>query len=97
MRKKDIIQGAVIGLIANSVGLVTAAIVLSKLSGRSDSILTVLETAQSDNFLGKLISLGAILNLLSFFYFIRKRQDSRAGGVLAVTILIALGTFLIKL
>ena len=34
MRKKDIIQGAVIGLIANSVGLVTAAIVLSKLSGR---------------------------------------------------------------
>ena len=72
MRKKDIIQGAVIGLIANSVGLVTAAIVLSKLSGRSDSILTVLETAQSDNFLGKLISLGAILNLLSFFYFIRK-------------------------
>ena len=72
MRKKNIIQGAVIGLIANSVGLVTAAIVLSKLSGRSDRILTVLETAQSDNFLGKLISLGAILNLLSFFYFIRK-------------------------
>ena len=97
MRKKDIIRGAVIGLIANSVGLVTAAIVLSKLSGRSDRILTVLETAQSDNFLGKLISLGAIFNLLSFFYFIRKRQDGHACGVLIVTVLIALGTFLIKL
>jgi hypothetical protein len=76
--------------------LITAAIVLGKLSGLSDNILTVLESAQSENFLGKLISLGAILNLLSFFYFIRKRQDARAGGVLAATILIALLTFLIR-
>ena len=97
MHKKDIIQGAIIGLIANIIGLVTAALVLSKLSGRSDSIFRVLETAQSDNFLGKLVSLGAILNLLSFFYFIRKRQDGRACGVLIVTILIAVGTFLIRL
>lgn len=97
MNKKGIFQGIIIGLIANVIGLVTAAIILSKLSGRSDSILTVLETAQSENFLGKLISLGAALNLLSFFYFIRKRQDSRAAGVLIVTILIALGTFLIRL
>lgn len=97
MHKKDIIRGAIIGLIANIIGLVTAALVLSKLSGRSDSIFRVLETAQSDNFLGKLVSLGAILNLLSFFYFIRKRQDGRACGVLIVTILIAVGTFLIRL
>ena len=81
---------------ANIIGLITAAIVLGKLSGLSDNILTVLESAQSENFLGKLISLGAILNLLSFFYFIRKRQDARAGGVLAATILIALLTFLIR-
>ena len=96
MNKKGIFQGLVVGLIANIIGLVTAAIVLSKFSGRSDGIFTVLETAQSENFLGKLISLGAILNLLSFFYFIRKRQDSRAAGVLIVTILIAIGTFLIR-
>ena len=97
MNKKEFLQGFAVGLIANIIGLFTATVVLGKLSGRSDTVLTGLETAQSENFLGKLISLGAILNLLSFFYFIRKRQDSRAGGVLAVTILIALGTFLIKL
>ena len=97
MNKKAVFQGFVVGLIANIIGLFTATVVLGKLSGRSDTILKVLETAQSENFLGKLISLGAILNLLSFFYFIRKRQDSHAAGVLIVTILIALGTFLIKL
>lgn len=97
MNKKAVFQGFVVGLIANIIGLFTATVVLGKLSGRSDSVLKVLETAQSENFLGKLISLGAILNLLSFFYFIRKRQDGRAGGVLAATILIALVTFLIRL
>ena len=96
MNKKKLFQGLVVGLLANTIGLVTTALVLGKLSGRSDGILTVLETANSENFLGKLISLGAILNLLSFFYFIRKRQDARAGGVLLATILIALGTFLIR-
>jgi len=96
MNKKDVFQGFAIGLVANIIGLVTAAIVLGKLSGRSDTVFKVLETAQSENFLGKLISLGAILNLLSFFYFIRKRQDSHAAGVLIVTILIAIGTFLIR-
>ncbi len=97
MNKKAIFQGFLVGLLANIIGVVTAAVVLGKLSGRSDNILKVLEVAQSENFLGKLISLGAILNLISFFYFIRKRQDARAGGVLAATILIALGTFLIRL
>mgnify|MGYP006113540495 CR=1 FL=1 len=96
MNKKDLLKGFIIGLLANIIGLVIAGIVLGKLSGRSDSILKVLETAYSENFMGKLISLGAFLNLICFFYFIRKRQDSKAGGILAATILIALGTFLIK-
>jgi len=97
MNKKDLFKGFIVGLFANIIGLVIAAVVLGKLSGRSDTILKVLETAQTEGFMGKLISLGAILNLICFFYFIRKRQDARAGGVLAATILIAFSTFLIKL
>ena len=97
MTKKEILQGFIIGLLTTSIGVFIASIFLGKFSGKSDRILEVLKAAQSEGFLGKLISLGAILNLICFFYFIRKRQDSRAGGVLAATILIALGTFLIRL
>ena len=93
MVKKEIIIGLLVGLIANSIGLFLAATIL----GNGDDFLTVIKAAAAEGFLGKLISLGAILNLLSFFYFIRKRQDARAGGVLAATILIALLTFLIRL
>ena len=97
MTKKGFLQGVLAGLWATVIGIFTAGVILGKLSGRSDNIFKVLEVAQSENFMGKLISLGAILNLICFFYFIRNKQDSRAGGVLAVTILIAITTFLIKL
>ena len=73
MTKKEFLQGFIVGLLANIIGLFTAGVILGKLSGRSDSIFKVLEVAQSENFMGKLISLGAILNLVCFFYFIRKK------------------------
>ena len=97
MTKKEVLQGFIIGLLATIIVVFMSSIFLRKLSGRSDSILEVLEAAKFEGFLGKLISLGAILNLICFFYYIRKRQDSRAAGVLAATVLIALGTFLIRL
>jgi heme/copper-type cytochrome/quinol oxidase subunit 4 len=97
MDKIQIIKGFSIGLLANAFGLFIVGTLMAKFSGRNDGILTVLEAAQSENFLGKLISLGAILNLICFFYFIRKKKDANAAGVLIATIFIALITFIIKL
>lgn len=97
MDKIQIVKGISIGLIANTLGLLIVGTLMAKFSGGSDGILTVLEAAQSENFLGKLISLGAILNLICFFYFIRKKKDANAAGVLIATVFIALVTFIIKL
>jgi len=97
MDKKSIITGAIIGLISNAIGLFFVSLFTAKMSGRSGGVKAVLEAAISEDFLGKLISLGAILNLICFFYFIRKKKDGHAGGILAATILIAVGTFIIKL
>ena len=97
MDKIQIVKGIRIRLNANTLWLLLVGTLMAKFSGRSDGILTVLEAAQSENFLGKLISLGAILNLICFFYFIRKKKDSNAAGVLIATVFIALVTFIIKL
>ena len=91
--KKEIIIGILIGLIANVIGLFFA----STLLGQGDDFTTVIKAAISEGFLGKLISLGAILNLAAFFIFIKKRQDYRARGVLLITIFIAVFTFVFKL
>ncbi len=80
------------GLIANLIGLFFAA----KILGKGEIFSTVLKTASAEGFLGKLISLGAILNLLSFFVFIKRNQDFRAWGVLLATIFIAVFTFIIN-
>ena len=97
MNKTQILKGFVTGILANSLGLFIVGYAMSKSSGRNDGIMNVLEAAHSENFLGKLISLGAILNLFCFFYFIKKKKDAGAAGVLVATIMIAIITFIIKL
>ncbi|MBN4070229.1 hypothetical protein JYT76_00945 [Olleya sp. AH-315-F22] len=92
MIKNEIIIGFLVGLIANVIGLFFAAILL----GNGDDFITVLKAASAEGFLGKLISLGAVLNLVSFFIFIKKKQDYRARGVLLATISIAVFTFVIN-
>lgn len=91
--KKDIFIGMFVGLIANATGLILAATLL----GNGDDFTTVIKSAATESFLGKLISLGAILNLIAFFIFIKKRQDYRARGVLLITVFIAVFTFVFKL
>ena len=91
--KKDIFIGMFIGLIANAIGLYFTATFL----GKGDGFIAVIKAAADEGFLGKLISLGAILNLIAFFVFIKKKQDYRARGVLLITVFIAVFTFVFKL
>ncbi|GAA4815205.1 hypothetical protein [Litoribaculum gwangyangense] len=93
MNKKDIFIGMFVGLIANAIGLILAATLL----GNGDDFTYVIKAAANEGFLGKLISLGAILNLIAFFIFIKKKQDYRARGVLLITVFIAVFTFVFKL
>ncbi|MFL1013061.1 hypothetical protein [Flavisericum labens] len=91
--KKDLFIGMFVGLIANAMGLFFAATLL----GKGDDFTTVIKAASAEGFLGKLISLGAILNLIAFFIFIKKKKDYRARGVLLITVFIAVFTFVFKL
>ncbi|HLV15665.1 MAG TPA: hypothetical protein VKY41_10825 [Xanthomarina sp.] len=91
--KKELLIGIAVGLIANTVGLFFAALFF----GNGNDFYSIIRSASAEGILGKLISLGAILNLLAFFVFIKKKQDYRARGVLLTTIIIAIGTFVVKL
>lgn len=92
MIKKEVLTGFIVGLIANAIGLYLATMFLEN---NNDFVIS-LKSAAAENVLGKLISLGAILNLLAFFVFIKKKQDYRARGVLLATIIIAISTFIFK-
>ena len=81
MVKKEVLTGLIVGILANAIGLFLAATIL----GKGDDFLNVLEAASTEGFLGKLISLGAILNLLAFFIFIKKKPVSYTHLTLPTT------------
>ena len=93
MIKKEIFVGFFVGLLANSIGLILAAFFL----GNGQSIGVVINQSISEGIFGKLVTIGAILNLVAFFIFIKKKQDYRARGVILATVLAAISTFLINM
>ncbi len=82
--KKEIGIGILTGLIANVAGVYLYIAAFS-----DDAFMTTIRKSMSDGFFGKIVTLGAILNLLAFFLFIKKKQDYRARGVLMITVIIA--------
>jgi len=83
--KRDIVTGFIVGLIANTIGTLLYILLFSELS-----ITDTWNAAVEQGHVGSLLALGAILNLLAFFGFLRIRRDNRAKGVLMATVLTAL-------
>ena len=84
MIKKEIIVGFFAGILTNCVGILLYILLFSKLG-----IKETLKSAQQNNLLGSLIALGAILNLVIFFLFLKQNKPYRARGVLLATLIAA--------
>ncbi|WP_299223147.1 hypothetical protein [uncultured Aquimarina sp.] len=84
MIKKEILIGFFTGIFANSIGIILYILLFSELS-----IFETLKAARENNFLGSLIALGAILNLIIFFLFLKQNKPYRARGVLLATLIAA--------
>ena len=93
MINREIFIGFFVGLLANTVGLILAILFLNE----DPSIIEIIVKSFEEEFLSKLISLGAIMNLFVFFVYIKKKQDYRAKGVLMATIVIALITLILNI
>lgn len=91
MHKKELLIGFVVGIIANIVGTLLYILLFSDL-GIADTFYAAIQQGH----IGSLLALGAILNLIAFFLFLRIRRDNRAKGVLIATILTALAILYYK-
>jgi peptidoglycan/LPS O-acetylase OafA/YrhL len=92
MIKKEIFIGLLTGLAANIIGMLLYILIFSESSVGQ----TIIESIERD-FMGTLITAGAILNFLPFFVFLKKEQHYRARGVLMASILAALVIAILKL
>ncbi|SDK91902.1 hypothetical protein SAMN04488034_101910 [Salinimicrobium catena] len=92
MIKKEISIGFLTGLFANIIGMLIYILIFSEVSVSQ----TITKSIEGD-FMGTLITAGAILNFLPFFVFLKKEQHYRARGVLMASIMAALVIAILKL
>ena len=95
MSKKDIIFGITTGLISNIIGVIFTVIFLFQEISISN-MFRIINESIDNNFITKLISLGAIVNLIAFFIFLKFNYVERARGVLIATFLVAILTIYIN-
>jgi len=92
LNKKELFCGLLSGFLANLLGMIIVVIVLFQ----SFNILKIINDSISETFITKLISLGAIVNLVVFFIFLKYDYEERAKGVLLATFIIAILTIYIN-
>ncbi len=92
MIKKKIFVGFLTGTIATAAGMFLYISLFSEMNVES----TVKDAIKND-YLGKIIALGAALNFLPFFVFLKKDQIYQARGVLLATLLTAIIIAVIKI
>ncbi|MFC4221088.1 hypothetical protein [Flagellimonas marina] len=83
--KKEILIGFIVGIIANVFGTLIYILLFSDLG-----IVETFNAAIDQGHMGSLLALGAILNLVAFFGFLRIKREHRARGVMIATLVTAL-------
>ncbi|HSR60117.1 MAG TPA: hypothetical protein VLL47_05145 [Robiginitalea sp.] len=90
--KKETAIGFLVGIIANTLGVLLYMMLFSDMG-----LAETYQAAVEQGHVGSLLALGAILNLVAFFGFLKLRRDFRARGVLMATLLTALVILYYKL
>ncbi len=85
MIKRNILIGFLTGISANISGIILYILLFSKMG-----LEETLRDAWYNEYLGKIIALGAALNFLPFFIFLRKDLIYHARGVLLATLIMAI-------
>jgi hypothetical protein len=87
MKKTDLILGLIIGIAAALLGSSLLVAFFTKYNLFSD-----FEIIRAEEILGKVITLGAILNIIIFFILLKKNKELMARGVVLATIILAIAT-----
>ena len=95
MNKKNIIIGFLLGIITTFIGIVIYTLIIGITLDLSSYDIT--NKILSTSALGKRASIGVLLNLPVFYYFLNKKKEDYAKGVIIAIVLVALIFILNKL
>jgi hypothetical protein len=87
MKKTDLLIGLFIGIVSALLG---ASLFLAVFTNYN--LFRDFEAIRAEQILGKVITLGAILNIIIFFILLKKNKELMARGVVLSTIVLAIAT-----
>lgn len=90
MKKVDLVLGALLGIVTSLLGSVLFIMLFT-----SYGILEGLQFIFASDKMGKLLTLGALLNLLLFFALLKWNKELMARGVVLGSILLTILTLLV--
>jgi hypothetical protein len=85
---KEVGIGFIMGLLANAAGSYLYIFFLSQF--KKLSVESTLNISLEQGLIGNIIVLGALLNFVVFFVFLKKKQYYRARGVIMATLVAAI-------
>lgn len=90
MKKIDLVYGFIIGIISTLVGTILFLLLFTDFHSIND--ITII---RQEGILGKVITLGAILNIFIFFILLKNNKELMARGVVLATIILAILTIIL--
>lgn len=93
MARKEVLIGLLSGLVTNFVGTSLCVLIIS--SFKNLSFVNTFSFYLNNNLLWMPLALGALPNLLVFFWFLKKDEERKAKGVLIATFITAIIAYLI--
>ena len=90
MNKKDILIGFIIGILASFLGSYLFITFFTDFD-----FFTGIKTIKANGYLGKVITLGTILDLVVFTILLNRNKEFMARGVILAVIILAISTLFI--
>lgn len=90
MRKIDLFIGFLIGIVTTLIGTILFLLLFTDFHSISD--ITIL---RQEKIVGKVVTLGAILNIFVFFILLKNNKELMARGIVLATIILAISTIIL--
>lgn len=90
MNKRDLLIGFIVGIFTSLLGSYLFITFFTKFD-----ISTGIQTIREQGYLGKVITLGTILDLAVFLILLKRNQEMMARGVILAVIVLAISTIII--
>lgn len=90
MQKIDLFLGIIIGFVTTVLGMFIFITFFTDFH-----FIDGIKNIKANGFLGKLITLGAVLNIIAFFILLKVNRELMARGVVLSTIVLTLITLLV--